>query len=81
MDVSLPGRQMTIQNRYMIADDLGTHGCYPKTWIRNENGVKLLKDGGREPVENELLASRIVRCFKVNQVEYEDTIFSFLRSS
>ena len=81
VDVSLRGRQMTIQNRYMIADDLGTKGCYPKAWIRDENGFKLLKDGGREPVENELLASRIARCFRVNQVEYEDTIFSFLRSS
>lgn len=75
VDVSLRGRQMTIQNRYMIADDLGTKGCYPKAWIRDENGFKLLKDGGREPVENELLASRIARCFRVNQVEYEEAFY------
>ena len=30
-----------------------------------------MKDGGPEPVENELLASKIARCFRVNQVLYE----------
>lgn len=75
VDVSLRGRQMTIQNRHLIADDLGTHGCYPKAWIRKQDGFWLLKDGGVEPVEHELLASRIARCFRVNQVEYEKTYY------
>ena len=71
VDVSLRGRQMTIQNRHLIADDLGTQGCYPKAWVRKPDGFWLLKDWGLEPVEHELLASRIARCFRVNQVEYE----------
>ena len=75
VDVSLRGRQMTIQNRHLIADDLGTQGCYPKAWIREREGFRLLKDGGTEPVENELLASKIVRCFRVNQVEYEEAFY------
>ena len=73
VDVSLRGRQMTIQNRHLIADDLGTQGCYPKAWIRKQDGFWLMKDGGLEPVEHELLASRIARCFRVNQVEYEES--------
>lgn len=71
VDVSLRGKQMTIQNSHLIADDLGTMGCYPKAWIRKEDGFRLLKDGGIQLVENELLASRIARCFRVNQVLYE----------
>lgn len=75
IDVSLRGRQMTIENRHLIADDLGTQGCYPKAWIRDQGGFRLMKDGGPEPVENELLASKIVRCFRLNQVEYEEDFY------
>ncbi len=71
MDVTLRGKQMTIQNSHLIADDLATQGCYPKAWIRKDNTFMLMKDGGLEPVENELLASKIARCFRVNQVLYE----------
>ena len=35
----------------------------------------LLKDGGRDAVERELLASRICRCFDVSQVLYEEGWF------
>lgn len=72
VDVTLRGKQMTIQNSHLIADDLGTNGCYPKAWIRKEDGFYLIKDGGLEPVENELLASKICRCFRVDQVLYEE---------
>ncbi|MGN1170789.1 MAG: hypothetical protein ACI4SZ_03970 [Lachnospiraceae bacterium] len=72
VDVSLRGRQMTIENRHLIADDLATQGCYPKAWIRRADGFYLIKDGGSEPVERELLASKICRCFRLNQVEYEE---------
>lgn len=75
VDVSLRGKQMTIQNSHLIADDLGTQGYYPKAWIRREDGFYLIKDGGLEPVENELLASRICRCFRVNQVIYEEEYY------
>lgn len=75
VDVSLRGRQMTIQNSHLIADDLGTQGCYPKAWIRKTDGFWLMKDGGMEPVEQELLASKIARCFRVNQVEYEESFY------
>lgn len=75
IDVSLRGRQMTIENRHLIADDLGTQGCYPKAWIRTESGFMLMKDGGLAVVESELLASKIVRCFRLNQVEYEEDFY------
>ena len=71
VDVTLRGRQMTIQNRHLIADDLATQGCYPKAWIRRNDIFYLMKDGGIEPVENEILASKICRCFDVKQVLYE----------
>lgn len=72
IDVSLRGKQLTIQNSHLIADDLSTGGCYPKAWIRKEDGFWLMKDGSRMLVENELLASKISRCFRVDQVYYEE---------
>lgn len=75
IDVTLRGKQMTIQNRHLIADDLGTQGCYPKAWIRKEDTFQLMKDGGLEAVDNELLASRICQCFQVNQVCYEEAVY------
>ena len=75
IDVSLRGKQLTIQNSHLIADDLATHGCFPKAWIRKGNTFWLMKDGGIEVVENELLASKICRCFDVNQVHYEEDYY------
>lgn len=75
VEVSLRGKQMTVQNSCLIADDLGTLGCYPKAWIRKNGEFWLMKDGGQEVVENELLASKICRCFKVNQVFYEEDYY------
>ncbi|MBR5509834.1 MAG: hypothetical protein IKV59_07255 [Lachnospiraceae bacterium] len=72
VDVSLRGKQMTIQNSHLIADDLATHGCYPKAWIRREGTFYLLKDGGKELVQAELLASKICQCFRCRQVIYEE---------
>lgn len=71
-DVSLKGRQMTSDNAHLIADNLGTKGCFPKAWIRKDNTFYLLKDGGIQSVDRELLASRICRCFDVNQTWYEE---------
>ena len=70
IDIALKGRQYTVQNEY-LARDLSTDGCFPKAWQRVQNGFKLLKNGGDEAVERELLASQICRCFHVSQVLYE----------
>jgi hypothetical protein len=75
VDLSLRGKPMTIQNRHLIADDLGTQGVFPKAWIREEGTFFLLKDGGADAVNRELLASRIARCFRVHQVLYEASMF------
>jgi len=66
---------MTINNSHLIADDLSTSGLFPKAWIRKEDGFRLYKDGSPTAVQNELLASRICRCFRVNQVVYEEQIY------
>ena len=58
VEISLRGRQMTVTNRE-LAQDLSTKGCFPKAWIRDKNGFRLLKDGDEEAVERELLASQI----------------------
>lgn len=50
-DVSLRGKQMTIQNQHLIADDLSTNGSFPKAWIRKGRDLYLLKDGGDHAVE------------------------------
>ena len=75
IDVSLRGKQLTIHNSHLIADDLATHGCFPKAWIRKDNSFWLMKDGGVDAVENEILASKICRCFEVNQVHYEEEYY------
>ena len=71
-DVSLKGRQMTIDNAHLIADNLGTKGCFPKAWVRKDNIFYLLKDGGIQSVDRELLASRICRCFRCVFVLYDE---------
>lgn len=71
VDVSLRGRQMTVNNQSLVPD-LSTNGCFPKAWIRTENGFRLLKDGGRQAVEDEVLASRICQCFDCPQVSYRE---------
>ena len=63
---------MTIDNSHLTAGDLSTQGCYPKAWVRREDGFYLLKDGSIDAVESELLASKICGCFSVRQVRYEE---------
>ena len=74
IDIALKGRQYTVQNKY-LARDLATNGVFPKAWKRTADGFVLLKDGGGNAVERELLASRICRCFDVSQVYYEEGSF------
>ena len=71
VDVTLRGKQLSVQNSHLIADDLATDGVFPKAWIRRKDGFHLLKDGGLSAVSRELTASRIARCFDVRQVLYE----------
>lgn len=74
IDIALRGKQYTVQNE-VLARDLSTNGCFPKAWQRYGGGFRLLKDGGRDAVEKEILASQICRCFDVNQVLYERDYF------
>lgn len=74
IDIALRGRQYTVQNG-CLARDLSTNGCFPKAWQRSKDGFRLLKDGGGDAVERELLASQICRCFDVSQVLYERDYF------
>ena len=71
VNLSLKGRQMTVTNRE-LAPDLSTKGYFPKAWIRERNGFKLLKDGGEDTVKRELLASEICQCFDIKQVVYKE---------
>ena len=74
VELSLKGRQMTVTNRE-LAPDLSTKGCFPKAWIRTEEGFKLLKDGGADEVRRELLASKICQCFDFKQVVYKEHFY------
>lgn len=74
VDVALRGKQLTVNNRE-LAQDLSTNGCFPKAWLRTETGFQLIKDGGREAVEREVLASRICQCFSCRQVAYKEGEF------
>ena len=76
VDVSLFGKNLTVENAELLAPadsagDVSTQGAVPKAWIKRDGIFYLLKDGGPRDVEAELLASRIARCFAVDQVLYE----------
>lgn len=74
VDISLRGKQMTATNSE-LSQDLSTIGMFPKAWVRRPDGFYLYKDGDSASVENELLASRIARCFDCLQVLYEPGLF------
>ena len=80
IDITLRGRQYTVENRY-LARDLSTGGCFPKAWQRTAHGFRLLKDGNVDVVERELLASRICRCFDVAQILYEEDHFDGVKDT
>ena len=81
VDVSLLGKSLTVENAELLtpadaAGDVSTLGAVPKAWIRRDGQFYLLKDGGERDVRAELLASRIARCFDVEQVYYEPFIYN-----
>lgn len=75
VDIALRGHQMAVTNAHLLANDLSTGGCYPKVWVRKEEGFYLYKAGGQDAVEREVLASKICRCFDCHQVLYEQGMF------
>ena len=74
VDVALRGKQMSVQNE-SLARDLFTSGCFPKAWVRREQGFQLLKDGDKRAVENEILASKVCQCFRCSQVLYQEGVY------
>lgn len=74
VEISLRGKHLTVTNEELtsrdLAQDLSTKGVFPKAWVRCADGFKLLKDGSRDVVERELLASEICQCFDIPQVIY-----------
>lgn len=75
VDLTLRGKNMTVENAHLIADDISTSGVFPKAWVRRTDGFWLYKDGDEENVKNEILASKVARSFKCNQVLYEEEVF------
>lgn len=74
-DISLCGKQITAQNAELLANrdaagDIATNGVAPKAWIRKKGKFYLVKDGEQRDVEAELLASKIVNCFRLDSVTY-----------
>lgn len=85
-DVSLRGKDITLQNAELFitqeaAGDIGTVGVAPKAWVRKNGDFYLLKDGDERDVDAELIASKIVGCFKVDYVPYEEDFFDGLKVS
>ncbi len=80
VDVSLRGKNLTIENAEFIktldqAGDIGTPGVAPKAWIRKNGVFYLLKDGDERDVDAEILASKIIDCFDIPHVLYEESMF------
>ncbi len=74
VELSLRGKPMTVTNQE-LAPDLSTKGCFPKAWIRRGKDFILLKDGGDDAVQKELLASRLCQCFDFKQVKYDEDFY------
>ncbi len=74
VELSLRGKPMTVTNQE-LAPDLSTRGCFPKAWIRRGKDFILLKDGGEDAVQKELLASRLCQCFDFKQVKYDEGFY------
>lgn len=86
VDVSLKGKNLTLENAEFIktqdqAGDIGTPGVAPKAWIRKDGVFYLLKDGDERDVDAEILASKIVNCFDIASVSYEESEFNGTRVS
>ncbi len=86
VDVSLKGKQLTLENAELIksqdqAGDMGTPGVAPKAWIRKNGSFYLLKDGEERDVDAEILSSKILDCFQIDHVSYEEADFDGLRVS
>ena len=86
VDVSLRGKNLTLENAELLpeqdpAADVGTPGVAPKAWIRRKGEFYLLKDGNERDVNAELLASKIIDCFDINHVAYEESYFNETRVS
>lgn len=78
--ISLCGKQHAVEP-IILARDLSTGGRYPKTWLYANDRFQLLKGGNDDDVSREILANQICRCFDVNQVLYEETIYDGKRVS
>ena len=72
IDIALCGKQYAVEP-CSLARDLSTAGCSPKAWQFRNGRFCLLKGG--DGVERELLASQICRCFAVDQVFYNETVY------
>ena len=86
VDVSLRGKNLTLENAELISEqdpvaDVGTPGIAPKAWIRRNGEFYLLKDGHERDVDAELLASKIIDCFRIDHVSYEEAEFHGTRVS
>ena len=86
VDVSLRGKDLTAENADFIitqdlAGDVGTPGVAPKAWIKEKGVFYLLKDGEERDVDAEILASRIIDCFDIPHVSYEESSFKGTRVS
>ena len=80
VDVSLRGRSLTVENSELlteaeVAGDAATPGAAPKAWVKRNGNFYLLKDGDLRDVKAELLASKIMDCFRVDHVEYIEDHF------
>lgn len=73
VNIALFGEQYSIHNQ--LNQELTTHGCFRKAWIKEKNNLYLLKSDNHSYKINtkmEVLASEILKCFdnKIDCIEY-----------
>lgn len=54
VDVSLRGKQMTVQNQSLVRD-LSTNGCFPKAWVCTGEGFRLYMANPSNATKNSVI--------------------------
>ena len=86
VDIVLRDRGMIARNAGLVIDEkqadvFSALVGNPNVWVRRGKRILLLKHGNPDELEAELLASRIARCFDVDQVLYEPMVYQGRRVS
>ena len=74
--IALSGSSLMLNGK-PLTPELTLHGSYAKAWVREGEDVYLYKKSGQKGTESEIeiSVSKILDCFNLDHVRYEDCVF------